>query len=70
MPDTNLNGVLFNVYAEMQAQVVDGAQKAFAFVDRITEIKVTRILVLARIEFLELARSFQEGFLLCSRSSA
>lgn len=53
---------LFNLYAKMKAQAVDAGQKVFSFVDRITEIKPARILVLVKRELIGLVRTFQEGF--------
>ena len=53
---------LLNLCAKMQSQEVNGGQKAFDFVERITEIKPARLFVIVRGGLLELVRSFYEGF--------
>lgn len=53
---------LLNLYRKMQAQVVDGGQKVFDFVERLTEVKPARFLALVRSELLVLVRAFHEGF--------
>jgi hypothetical protein len=53
---------LLNLYAKMQAQVIDGGQKVFGLVERLTEIKPARFLALVRSELLGLVRTFHEGF--------
>lgn len=53
---------LFNLFAKMQAQVVDGEQTAIDFVEKITDIKPARLLALVKAGLLDRVRTFHQGF--------
>ncbi len=53
---------LFNLYAKMQREIVNGGRSVFSFVDRITDFRPARIFAMVQQPLPDLVRGFGKGF--------